>query len=72
MIKIVSKLNIANLVRPELPSGSAMTFKPPDLEVTMGNTSGVGYRVFSNDDRMLLEEEEWNELFGNSREFIKV
>ena len=30
----------------------------------------LGYQVYpANDDRMLLEEEEWNELFENSREF---
>ena len=29
----------------------------------------LGYQVYpANDDRMLLEEEEWNELFENSRE----
>ena len=35
----------------------------------MGNTSGTGVSSLSNDDQMLLEKEEWNELFGNSRQF---
>ena len=37
----------------------------------MGNSiiSGAGVLSLPNDNQKLLEEEEWNELFGNSREF---
>ena len=39
------------------------------MEVTMGNTSGAGVSHVSNDDWVLLKEEELNELFWNRREF---
>ena len=69
MMKIMSKINITNLERSELPTESVMVSEPPNQEVTMGNTFGTGVSSLSNDDQMLLEKEEWNELFGNSREF---
>ena len=45
-----------------------MLSKPPNPDFTMGKTMGVGVSSLPNYDRM-LHEEEWNELFGNSREF---
>ena len=69
MVKILSKINITNMGRPVEPTRSAMVSKPPGPEVTIGNTSGAEVPSLPNDDRMLLEEEEWNELFENSREF---
>ena len=45
-----------------------MVSKPPNPCVTMGNTMGDGVSSLPNYDGMLLEEE-WNELFRNSREF---
>ena len=45
-----------------------MVSKPPNPCVTMGNTMGAGVSSLPNYDGMLLEEE-WNELFRNSREF---
>ena len=35
----------------------------------MGNTVGAGISGLTNDDWILLEVEEWNELFENSTEF---
>ena len=35
----------------------------------MGNTAGAGVSGLTKDDWILLEVEEWNELFENSREF---
>ena len=63
MMKSMSKINITNLVRPELRTGSAMVSKPPSPEGTMGNTFGAVVLSLPNDDWMLLEEEEWNEGF---------
>ena len=45
-----------------------MVSKPHSPEV-MGNTSDARVSNLSNDDWILLEEEEWNELFGKRREF---
>ena len=69
MVKMMSKINITNMERPVQPTRSAMVLKPPGPEVTIGKASGAGVPSLPNDDRMLLEEEEWNELFENSREF---
>ena len=68
MIKIMSKINITNLRRPELPMESMMVSEPRDPEVNLGNTSSTGVSSLYNNDSLLLEEE-WNELFKNSREF---
>ena len=65
----MSKINITNLGRPELSIGSVMVSMSPSPEVSMGNTSGAVISSFPNDDQMFLEEEAWNKLFGNSREF---
>ena len=71
-MKIMSKINITNLGRPELSIGSVMVSMSPGPEVTMGNTSGAVISSFPNDDdQMFLKEEAWNKLFGNSREFTK-
>ena len=35
----------------------------------MGNTAGAGVSGLTKDDWILLEVEEWNELFESSREF---
>ena len=68
MMKIMSK-NITNLGRPERPMGSVMISEAHCPEVTVGNTSGAGVLNLLNNDQIWLKEEEWNELFGNSREF---
>ena len=60
MMKTMSKINIANLGRPELPTGSAIVSKSPSADGTMDNTSGAGVSTLPNDDRMFLEEEECN------------
>ena len=50
MMKTMSKINITNLVRPELRTGSAMVSKPPSPEGTMGNTFGAVVLSLPNDD----------------------
>ena len=49
MMKIMTKSNITNLGRPELPTGSVMVSKPHSPEV-MGNTSDASVSNLSNDD----------------------
>ena len=41
-MKIMSKMNITNPGKSELPKGSAMVSDPPIPKGTIGNTSGVG------------------------------
>ena len=53
----MSKINITNLGRPDLPKGNAKVFEPPCSEVTVDNTPGTGVSSLPNDDRMLFEEE---------------
>ena len=71
MMKITSKINITNLRRPELPMESMMVSEPRDPEVNLGNTSSTGVSSLYSNDSLLLEEE-WNELFKNSRETLQV
>ena len=68
----MSKINVTNLGRPNLPTGSVMVSNPPGPEVTMGNNFGAGVSSLPNGDQNLLEKEEWNELFGNSRELTNL
>ena len=65
----MSKINITNLRRPELPTGTVMVSASPGPNGTVGNTSGAGVLSLPINVTTLLEEEQWNELFGNSREF---
>ena len=69
LMKLMSKINITNLGRPDLPKGNAKVFEPPCSEVTVDNTPGTGVSSLPNDDRMLLEEEKWSKIFGNSKDF---
>ena len=54
----MSKINITNLGSPDLTTRN----------VKVGKTSGAGVSSLANDDQMMMEEE-WSELFGNSRDF---
>ena len=61
---------LSDMVMPELlKSESSMVSEPPSPEVTVGNTSGTGVSSLPNSERMVLNEEQWNELFGESKEF---
>ena len=55
MIKIMSKINITNLGRPELPMGSVMISELPGPKITVNNTSAVRVSSFPSNDQMLLE-----------------
>ena len=60
---------LSDMVMPELlKSESSMVSEPPSPEVTVGNTSGTGVSSLPNSERMVLSEEQWNELFGESKE----
>ena len=69
MMKIMLKIDITHLGRPELRTGSGIISESPTAEVTIGSTSGAEVSSLPNDNRMLLEGEQRNELFGNNREF---
>ena len=47
-----------------------MGSEPPGPEVSVSNLSSTGVLSLCNNDPMLLEEQ-WSELFGNSREFTR-
>ena len=61
-----SQKSITHQGIPELPTGSVKVSEPPGPEVQVGNTSGVGVSSLPEDDKMIIDEIVWNEMFGES------
>lgn len=68
-MKIMPEINTKNIGRPELPTINSTVTESHNPYVTVDNTSGTEVLGLSHEDR-ILSEEEWNDLFGNSREFL--